>query len=631
MAIGVRILSDDLSGQTANVTYLPDTGGTIDLGSQIFPFNYISDYYYGTYNCYVPLYGYTYSLSVPGPTPSPTPTMTPTPTNTPGLSPSPTSTETPTPTTTETPTITPTNTSTPTPSVTIGLTPTATASNTPTPSVTPSITPTNTVTPSISPSQTETPTVTPSVTSTPSVTPSVTTTSTTTPTVTPTQTITPSNSLCKTYLLFGGTINQTSFVGTDCDGFPIDLFLDVLDTLILCGRNIVVADGDGSVTYLGGCPLPTPTATPTNTLTPTNTASVTPTNTSTPTNTASVTPTNTETPTPTNTETPTNTPSETPTNTPTTSETPTVTPTLTQTPTNTATPTVTPTIDRVSFTVYSGVTINDSCGEVNPSVTIYGNNPQFDLCTEFWNVISGFATIDMSGYYQNGNYSVQLDYFGVPIGLGSICPTQTPTPTNTQTPTNTPSITPTNTETPTNTPTNTETLTNTPTNTETPTNTPTATPTISLTPTNTPTTSLTPSVTPTNLGNVRFYGAIDQAYSPVSATLWYSINTNPYDNTQPYPTGYTWTQVGDITTLPQCDSESFIGSIDATVGNLYVQIRTSDGTQIYNISSGFALGFGPDPCTSSLGTEFTTSFGVGGGTTYLKYKITDPTNVVAAP
>ena len=41
MAIGVRILSDDLSGQTANVTYLPNTGGTIDLGSQIFPFNYI--------------------------------------------------------------------------------------------------------------------------------------------------------------------------------------------------------------------------------------------------------------------------------------------------------------------------------------------------------------------------------------------------------------------------------------------------------------------------------------------------------------------------------------------------------------------------------------------------------------
>ena len=39
MAIGVRILSENLSGQTTNVTYLPDTGGTIDLGSKVFPFN----------------------------------------------------------------------------------------------------------------------------------------------------------------------------------------------------------------------------------------------------------------------------------------------------------------------------------------------------------------------------------------------------------------------------------------------------------------------------------------------------------------------------------------------------------------------------------------------------------------
>ena len=77
MAIGVRILSDNLSGQTTNVVYLPDTGGTIDLGTQVFPFNYISSYYYGTYNCYVPTYGYTYSLTIAGPTPTPTPTSKP--------------------------------------------------------------------------------------------------------------------------------------------------------------------------------------------------------------------------------------------------------------------------------------------------------------------------------------------------------------------------------------------------------------------------------------------------------------------------------------------------------------------------------------------------------------------------
>jgi hypothetical protein len=74
MALGVRILSDNLSGQTTNVTYFTDTGGTINLGTQVFPFNYISSYYYGNYDCYVPTYGYNYVVNVPGPTPSPTPT-----------------------------------------------------------------------------------------------------------------------------------------------------------------------------------------------------------------------------------------------------------------------------------------------------------------------------------------------------------------------------------------------------------------------------------------------------------------------------------------------------------------------------------------------------------------------------
>lgn len=112
MSIGVRILSDNLSGQTTDVTYLPESGGTINLGVQVFPFNYISDYYFGTYNCYVPTYGFTYSIDVLGPTP--TPTVTQTPTVTIGLTP--TSTETPSPTPTETIeiTTTPTQTGTPT-------------------------------------------------------------------------------------------------------------------------------------------------------------------------------------------------------------------------------------------------------------------------------------------------------------------------------------------------------------------------------------------------------------------------------------------------------------------------------------------------------------------------------------
>jgi hypothetical protein len=236
-------------------------------------------------------------------------------------------------------------------------------------------------------------------------------------------------------------------------------------------------------------PSPTPTMTPSVTPTNTPTPSVTATNTPTPTNTSSntPTPTNTETPTPTqtptNTETPTNTPTQTQTGTPdvtttpTNTETPTNTPTQTQTgtpnvtatPTNTETPTSTPTptIDRISYTVYYGATQDDACGQYNSTSTIYGNNSQFDLCSEFWNVATGGPTVDMTGYYKNGNYVVELDSNGNTVGLGSLCQTLTPTPTNTETPT----PTPTNTETPTNTPT----VTTTETPTATPTTTPTAT------------------------------------------------------------------------------------------------------------------------------------------------------------
>ena len=64
MILGVRILSNNLSGLTANVTFLPVSGGTIDLGEQTIPFNYLNDNPYGTYQFYVPLYDYTYELVV---------------------------------------------------------------------------------------------------------------------------------------------------------------------------------------------------------------------------------------------------------------------------------------------------------------------------------------------------------------------------------------------------------------------------------------------------------------------------------------------------------------------------------------------------------------------------------------
>jgi len=122
---GVLISSVNLSGLTTEVTFFPETGGTVNLGNQVIPFTYYSSYYYGTYSCYVPTYNYTYDLVILGPTPTPTTTNTQTPTNT------------PTNTQTQTPTVTPTNTVTQTATPTIPPTPTPTSTIPPTPTPTP--------------------------------------------------------------------------------------------------------------------------------------------------------------------------------------------------------------------------------------------------------------------------------------------------------------------------------------------------------------------------------------------------------------------------------------------------------------------------------------------------------------
>ena len=81
--------------------------------------------------------------------------------------------------------------------------------------------------------------------------------------------------------------------------------------------------------------------------------------------------------------------------------------------------------------MFFGNTQDEACGEYNSPTIIYGNNPQFDLSTEFWNVPSGNATVDMSGFYKNGGYVIELDINGNTVGFGALCQTLTPTPTNT--------------------------------------------------------------------------------------------------------------------------------------------------------------------------------------------------------
>ena len=105
MNYNFTISTNNYSGYNANVIYSPSTGGTINLGSVILPYIYTTEYYYGSYEIYIPETEVTCILDYPLPTPTPTVTPTNTPTN--SVTP------------TNTPTQTPTNSLTPTPTNTV--------------------------------------------------------------------------------------------------------------------------------------------------------------------------------------------------------------------------------------------------------------------------------------------------------------------------------------------------------------------------------------------------------------------------------------------------------------------------------------------------------------------------------
>ena len=71
MAVGVRITSNNLSGKTATVTFIPYTGQTsgttVNLGTETIPFNNINTHPYGDYNLYFAEYDYTYTFNIPEP------------------------------------------------------------------------------------------------------------------------------------------------------------------------------------------------------------------------------------------------------------------------------------------------------------------------------------------------------------------------------------------------------------------------------------------------------------------------------------------------------------------------------------------------------------------------------------
>jgi hypothetical protein len=300
MASGIVIYSVNYSGQTASITYFPSSGGTINLGSQVLPYFYETEYYAGTYNLVFTNAGgkvcELFVVAEPTPTPTVTPTNTPTTTTT--LTATPTQTTTNTPTNTASNTPTPTSSNTPTPTQTQTSTQTQTPSNTPTrtPSQTPTQTATNTPTNTASNTPTNTASNTPTQTGTPTQTP--TNTASNTPTQTASQTSTPTSTLTQT------PTNTTTNTPTNT--------ASQTETPTSTPTSTPASTPASTSTQT---PTPTTTLTSTPTQTPTTTLTATPTQTQTPTPTTTTTLTSTSTPTQTSTQTgtPTQTPSHTPT------------------------------------------------------------------------------------------------------------------------------------------------------------------------------------------------------------------------------------------------------------------------------------------------------------------------------
>ena len=73
MASTVVIGTRNYSGETANITFYPETGGTIDVGSHIVPYNYITDYFFGNYELHFSKYNYTCSFVISSTNPIPSP------------------------------------------------------------------------------------------------------------------------------------------------------------------------------------------------------------------------------------------------------------------------------------------------------------------------------------------------------------------------------------------------------------------------------------------------------------------------------------------------------------------------------------------------------------------------------
>ena len=73
MASTIVIGTRNYSGETADITFYPETGGTINVGTHIVPYNYSTDYIFGTYELYFSAYNFTCNFTISSSNPIPAP------------------------------------------------------------------------------------------------------------------------------------------------------------------------------------------------------------------------------------------------------------------------------------------------------------------------------------------------------------------------------------------------------------------------------------------------------------------------------------------------------------------------------------------------------------------------------
>jgi hypothetical protein len=92
MGTQIILSSPNYTGFIADITFIAQTGGTVNLGSHVIPYTVDLDYYYGTYQLCYSAFNVCCDVSIVAPTPTPTATSTSTPTPTPTITPTPTNT-----------------------------------------------------------------------------------------------------------------------------------------------------------------------------------------------------------------------------------------------------------------------------------------------------------------------------------------------------------------------------------------------------------------------------------------------------------------------------------------------------------------------------------------------------------